>query len=195
VFDRRVSVLKAKRAGVSVAKREEPTREEPTREEPSLVDSSRAMPSVTAGPATPRPVPPPGDFDRFERFYQERVDYCGTHRSIIKIQELLRMLIPSRCRSLLDVGCGTGLFTTRLAELGIPRVVGLDVSETAIREARVLGSPVEFRALNATELDRLDERFDVVVMAGVLNYVINDDVHESVMRNVWRLLRTGGHLV
>lgn len=197
VFDRRVAALRARRRGAAA-----------TAPDPSLVDGAQALPATATiiadgslptgrdrGPRQPGPVPPPGDFDRFERFYQESLDYYGTHRTTPKIGEILRTLIPSGCRSLLDVGCGTGLFTTRLAELGIPRVVGVDVSETAIRSARALGSTVEFHALNASELDRLEERFDVVLMAGVLNYMINDDIHEQVIRDVSRLLNTGGRLI
>lgn len=51
--------------------------------------------------------------------------------------ELLReALAAGRVKSLLDVGCGTGVLGLAAAALGTPRVVGVDISLPAVRATR-----------------------------------------------------------
>lgn len=58
-----------------------------------------------------------------------------------KDEERLRLTIkaiPLGVESLLDVGCGPGVFLSRLVERGsIPRVVGADFAEQPLRLVRV----------------------------------------------------------
>lgn len=86
---------------------------------------------------------------------------------------LLRRQHP---QSLLDVGCGLGYMAARLKH-EIPelmRVVGLDVSETAVMKARAMFPEIEFRAGTvSTDLGGC-EHFDVVVSKDVLWYVLDD---------------------
>jgi ribosomal protein L11 methyltransferase len=51
--------------------------------------------------------------------------------------ELLReALAAGRVKSLLDVGCGTGVLGLAAAALGVPRVMGVDISLQAVRVTR-----------------------------------------------------------
>jgi len=78
-------------------------------------------------------------------------------------------------KSVLDVGCGPGHYLASLAKLGIPRLLGVDVSERMIALARshsvIAGSP-------AVELNQADyvtwtsaEKFDVILALGFFDYV------------------------
>lgn len=68
--------------------------------------------------------------------------------------------------SVLDLGCGTGIFTVALAKTGV-RVVGVDPAEAMldIARARPGGSAVRWVMGRAQGLD-LGQRFDAVVMTG-----------------------------
>jgi ribosomal protein L11 methyltransferase len=46
------------------------------------------------------------------------------------------LIRPGRCRSLLDVGCGSGILALAAAYLGVPCVVGLDVDPRAVETAK-----------------------------------------------------------
>jgi len=78
-------------------------------------------------------------------------------------------------RSLLDVGCGMGYMAERLRrELpGLNRVVGLDISETAVACAAEMFPDIEFVAGTLDNLS-LEDRFDVVVSKDVLWYVLDN---------------------
>lgn len=79
-----------------------------------------------------------------------------------------------QARSLLDVGCGLGYMTARLHRelVGLERTVGVDVSETAVAQARSVFSGIEFVA-GTIDSAPIEGRFDLVVSKDVLWYVIH----------------------
>lgn len=64
----------------------------------------------------------------------------------------------------LDAGCGTGRVAVRLHELGYD-VVGVDVDETMLAQARAAAPELDWRAADLATFD-LGETFDVVLVAG-----------------------------
>lgn len=70
----------------------------------------------------------------------------------------------------LDFGCGKGAFT-RLLKKGGNRVVGVDLSKTAVAKAAARYPDIEFRALSAGRLSSLKGRFDLAVAMEVLSYI------------------------
>ncbi len=103
------------------------------------------------------------------------------------IVEIARDLSP---QSVLDVGCGDGRF---LGLLGpeVPRRVGVDLSERAVRFARAFQPDVEFQVVNATDLD---ETFDLVVAIEVLEHIAPDCVRDF-LRSLSARVRPGGNLI
>ena len=74
----------------------------------------------------------------------------------------------------LDVGCGTGAITVDLAEHTGGHVIGVDIDEAKLEEARKVLSHVpnvEFRNADAQDLPFDDGTFDLVVFNLVLIYV------------------------
>ena len=71
---------------------------------------------------------------------------------------------------ILDVGCGKGTFTHLLKKQN-NRVVGIDLSEVAIRKARESFPDIDFRCMGVEQLTELQETFDAVVVMGTLAYV------------------------
>ncbi len=93
---------------------------------------------------------------------------------------------------ILDLGCGDGALTSRLALL-VPEgeVLGIDASRGMIGAASPkAGSNLRFRRLDINELDFEDE-FDVVFSNATLHWVKD---HRRLLRNVRRALRPGGRL-
>ncbi len=70
----------------------------------------------------------------------------------------------------LDVGCSTGHFTHLLGELDF-KVVGIDLSETAITRARLLYPDLSFRTAAVTDLIQHSEQYDLLTCLEVLYYV------------------------
>ncbi len=70
-------------------------------------------------------------------------------------------------RSVLDLGCGAGLYAGRALARGARRVVGVDLVEAMVRN---LPPGVEGVVADAASL-RLGETFDRVISAGLLEFV------------------------
>ena len=100
--------------------------------------------------------------------------------------------------TVLDVGCGTGTVTSwiasRVARGG--HVLGVDASEEQLAVAGQAATAagldnVEFRALSAADLDKLDRRFDLVFARFLLVHVTDPVL---VLRAMLNRVRPGGLL-
>ncbi len=108
-----------------------------------------------------------------------------------------------RMRTLLDVGCGTGRVTVRLAEPGFA-VTGVDINAEAIRAAKGLtggvdrpGRAVEFVVADfaATSPPAVTGvPFDVAVCQLVLSIVGGADARANLLRHLHAALRPDGWL-
>ena len=94
-------------------------------------------------------------------------------------------------RTVLELGCGTGIFTERLARTGAD-VTAIDISPDLLDKARTreLPATVSLRLGNAEALDFADGRFDAVVGSSVLHHLHVD----RALSEVHRVLRPGGRL-
>jgi predicted TPR repeat methyltransferase len=97
-------------------------------------------------------------------------------------------------RSVLDVGCGTGLVGEALRARGFSgQLVGLDISRASLELARRGGA---YHSLQQADLQRRlpveDDGVDAVVCAGVMTYL--PEV-EAVWREFARVVRPGGIVV
>ena len=104
--------------------------------------------------------------------------------------ELLALLEPSPGEAILDLGCGTGHLTSRIAASGA-RAVGIDSSPEMVEEARKNYPNLTFAVKDAREFD-LHERFDAVFSNAVLHWVNEAD---RAVGCVWNALRPGGRFV
>jgi SAM-dependent methyltransferase len=100
-------------------------------------------------------------------------------------------------REILDVGCGTGEISARMARLWPQaRIVGVDLIDAHLELARQrygaeLGDRLTFQHADAFALPFADARFDLVVARHLLQAVPNA---EQVVVEMLRVLRPGGKL-
>ena len=79
-----------------------------------------------------------------------------------------------RGRAILEIGCGTGELSNWLAHETGARLLGVDLSQTAISAARRLYSPpCEFQAVSYRDLFATPRRFDLVVSSHTLEHFKN----------------------
>ena len=98
---------------------------------------------------------------------------------------VLELLSPRPGERILDLGCGDGALTKKLAELGC-EVVAVDSSAPQVEAARRLG--IEAYVMNGEELP-YQEEFDAVFSNAVLHWIRRAD---AVTEGVFRCLRPGG---
>lgn len=95
--------------------------------------------------------------------------------------------------SLLDVGCGNGWMSNRLAETPRWRVVGIDVNDIELQQAQRLFARenLHFHHLQITENTLPEAHFDVAVLAASVQYF--PDLH-LLTASMERTLKPGGEI-
>ena len=104
----------------------------------------------------------------------------------------LDWLQPAAGLAWLDVGCGSGAFSSLVVERCAPRLLlGIDPSESQLDFARGrgLGPVAVFRAGDAMQIDRADSSVDIAVAALVMHFM--PDPLQGV-NEMARLVRPGG---
>ena len=101
---------------------------------------------------------------------------------------VLEWLDPQLGERILDLGCGDGQLTAKIAASGA-KVVGVDASQAMVEAA--LSREIEARVCNAEELSFLSE-FDAVFSNAALHWVRNQD---AMLAGVKRALKPGGRFV
>ncbi len=95
----------------------------------------------------------------------------------------------------LELGCGAGEVTLRLAERGF-EAYGVDISPTAIQwateKAAERGAQVDFRAGNVTSLEAYADGFFDFVLDGLCLHCIIGDDRARFLSSVRRVLKPGG---
>lgn len=129
------------------------------------------------------------------RRIRQRFDHVFTCPEVASAErwraDLLERLIPGS--AMLDYGCYDGAITQNYLAKGPKKLVGIDISETAIARAQArLGDRAAFHVADAHDLSRFaDESFDLIVGDGILHHL---DL-EIAIPEIHRLLRPGGSAV
>jgi trans-aconitate methyltransferase len=103
---------------------------------------------------------------------------------------LVDLLDPEPGERILDLGCGTGHLTAKIAESGA-KVTGLDSSTSMIAQARQNFPGLKFVLADARSF-RFEEPFDAVFSNAALHWIHEA---EAVVRSVVAALRPGGRFV
>ena len=103
-------------------------------------------------------------------------------------EPLLDLLQPRPGERILDLGCGDGALTEKLAASGA-EVLGIDFSAEQIAAARARGLDAE---VGSGEELAFDGVFDAVFSNAALHWMLRPD---AVLAGVWRALKPGGRFV
>ncbi len=120
-----------------------------------------------------------------EEFYEEAFDY------------VTRILDAPPNATILDVGCGVGAHSTRLARRGFS-VLGVDFSRAALKKARAfllahgVSEKVQLKQESVLSLSFADGSFDRILCWGVLMHIPDC---ERAMSELDRVLSKGGVIV
>lgn len=98
------------------------------------------------------------------------------------------LLAPRPGERILDLGCGDGALTRKLADLGCD-IIGVDSSPEMIRAAQARG--LDARVVSGAAL-AFEQEFDAVFSNAALHWMLQPD---AVIAGVWRALKPGGRFV
>jgi trans-aconitate methyltransferase len=115
--------------------------------------------------------------------------YAGNGRFVALLAEsLVEALDPQPGERILDLGCGDGFLTRRIAESGAT-VVGVDSSPQMVAAAKEHGADAR---LASGESLPFDHDFDAVFSNAALHWMSD---HDAVLRGVYGALKSGGRFV
>lgn len=104
--------------------------------------------------------------------------------------DLIELLAPKKSDRILDLGCGTGDLTNKIASQGV-EVIGIDSATTMIEQARHKYPHLHFEVLDARNLDYKEE-FDAVFSNAALHWITEPD---KVIFGIHQALKQGGRFV
>jgi len=105
-------------------------------------------------------------------------------------QGVIELLDPKPGERVLDLGCGAGQLTSKIAERAA-QVIGMDASPEMIAQARANFPSIEFRVADATKFE-LEQPVNAVFSNAVLHWIHDQ---RSTLKCVWRALQPGGRFV
>jgi ubiquinone/menaquinone biosynthesis C-methylase UbiE len=106
---------------------------------------------------------------------------------------LLELLQPGPQEMILDVGCGTGIFTLNMLSFG-PYITGLDISYPMLKRAEQKAQGYPFRAVagDMRYLPFADESFDKTVSMTALEFMADG---QTAVEDLFRVTKRGGVVV
>ncbi|MEH2143938.1 class I SAM-dependent methyltransferase [Nostoc sp.] len=105
-------------------------------------------------------------------------------------EDLLKFLNPKPGESILDLGCGTGQLTEKIAQAGA-EVIGVDHAATMIEKARQNYPHIRFDVADARNF-QVDKPLDAVFSNAVLHWVKEAN---SAIASIHQALKPGGRFV
>ncbi|AVH69526.1 class I SAM-dependent methyltransferase [Nostoc sp. 'Lobaria pulmonaria (5183) cyanobiont'] len=105
-------------------------------------------------------------------------------------EDLLKLLNPQPRESILDLGCGTGQLTEKIAQAGA-EVMGVDSAPAMIEKAKENYPHIRFDVADATNF-QVKQPFDAVFSNAVLHWVKQAD---SAIGSIHQALKPGGRFV
>lgn len=119
-------------------------------------------------------------------------DSCvETRRDLTSRKKRLRMMKLKKTDAVLDLGCGDGLNIMLLNQIGIKKVVGMDISKKLLRMAEERNPKTKFFVGSAQKTPFKANSFDIVLIDSVLHHLME---YDNAVKEVKRILKKGGRL-
>lgn len=132
-----------------------------------------------------------------ESFFNNYIDLRNAennYNDLIEQPIVFELLGNIKGKRVMDIGCGYGAMTIKIARNGADKVLGIDVSEKMIEKGirENAHANITYKVLSAEELCFIDEKFDVIVSCLAIHYIEN---FEKLFADVYNLLNATGELI
>ncbi|MFA6992185.1 MAG: class I SAM-dependent methyltransferase, partial [Candidatus Gracilibacteria bacterium] len=123
-------------------------------------------------------------YNLYAPYYDKTLNFLDTFEQ----DELLKMLMKTRGKKVLDAGCGTGRLVPILSKLG-RNVTGIDISAKMIDIAKKKFPKQKFAVGNIEKMTFKDSSFNIVIASFV---IVHLKMLPKFFAEVHRILKDGG---
>lgn len=116
---------------------------------------------------------------------------AGKRRADRRAQYFIDLANIKSGDKVLEIGCGTGLFTRKFYAATKANITAIDISEDLLSEARKLLPEVTFKTDDAMHMSFQNAEFDVVFGSSILHHLEFD----SSLKEIYRVLKPGGRMI
>jgi len=128
----------------------------------------------------------------YDHWYETKI---GKHVDRVETDCAFQLFQVKPGMHILDVGCGTGNFSLKLAQKGTG-VVGVDISEKMLTIARKRAIQeevsIEFKKMDSQNLQFPDEYFDGVISMATIEFIPNPEI---MIDEMFRVCKKGGNIL
>ncbi|MFN2341525.1 MAG: class I SAM-dependent methyltransferase [Halanaerobium sp.] len=128
----------------------------------------------------------------YDNWYQTEM---GSFVDQVETEAAFDLFQPQPGEKILDIGCGTGNFSIKLAKKGC-QVTGIDISQPmldkAAKKSEKLNLDINFKKGDALNLEFEDNQFDSVFSMAAIEFI--KDL-ETAFKEMKRVVKTGGKIL
>jgi 23S rRNA-/tRNA-specific pseudouridylate synthase/SAM-dependent methyltransferase len=150
------------------------------------------------GGAERAPAAAPTSWNNVAGWYDSMLEEArNDHYEDVILPRTLELLAPRAGERVIDVACGQGIVSRKLAEVGC-EVVGVDAAPALVEAARARSegaAGIRFEVGDARDLRPLGEQLGAFDAAVCVMALANIDPVEPVLEGIGALLKPGGRLV
>ena len=97
---------------------------------------------------------------------------------------------------ILDIGCGPGIYTKLLYDMGFRNIYGIDFSPFMIKKAIKLSGnrKINYKLADINKLPFHNNMFDIIICFGVFQYLNSAKDRKSALKEIKRVLKKNGIL-
>ena len=106
------------------------------------------------------------------------------------VEDILNLIDAEKCMKILDLGCGNGALTRKIADMGV-EAIGMDASMEMLNVAKSNYPELTFMQDNATKFT-LDEPVDCIFSNAVFHWI---DDQDELVGSISESLKVNGQLV
>lgn len=95
----------------------------------------------------------------------------------------------------MDIGCGGGrLYTELIQQSWNGKYTGVDIAENILQEAIKNVGQQDFRCLNMTNINTLEEQYDAIFMVASFHHLQTEEERQITLKQIYTRLKEGGIL-
>ena len=98
---------------------------------------------------------------------------------------------------MLEVGCAGGNIISGFRDLGVldENIIGIDLRESRLDEAKKMYPSVKFHCMDAQKMDFKDNFFDIITVFTLFSSVLNQSIKLGIANEIRRVLKTSGIII